>query len=264
MSIPKIISYCWFGNNPLPNKVEKCIESWKKFCPDYEIIQWNESNYDVNKIPYIRDAYKEKKWAFVSDYARLDIVNQIGGIYLDTDVELVKNLDFMLEQEAFFALEKGNCNIATGLGFGAEPDNIHLKKQMEIYENSSFYKADGSLNLKACPVISTEYFEQLGFEKKDVIQRFEGCTIYPSEYFCPMDFNGNMKRTDNTVGIHWYDATWLDESDKKIHSVEMKINQILPPQISTVACKVYRNGYRFFEYLKKGVLFKKIIKKIKK
>lgn len=262
MSIPKKISYCWFGKNPLPEKVEKCIESWKKYCPDYEIIRWDETNYDVNKIPFISDAYKEKKWAFVSDYARLDIVYENGGIYLDTDVELVKNIDFMLEQNAFFALEKGNCNIATGLGFGAEPYNIHVKKQMEVYEKSTFYKEDGSLNLKACPVISTEYFEQLGFKREDVIQRIEACTIYPSEYFCPMDFNGNMEKTDNTVGIHWYDATWLDKSDKHIHHIEMKINQRLPKGIASIACKIYRNGYRFIEYIQKGVLIKKILNKI--
>ena len=94
MSIPKKISYCWFGGNPLPEKITKCIESWKKYCPDYEIIRWDETNYDVNKIPFVRDAYKEKKWAFVSDYARLDIIYNQGGIYLDTDVELVKNIDF--------------------------------------------------------------------------------------------------------------------------------------------------------------------------
>lgn len=264
MSIPKKISYCWFGKNPLPDKVVKCIESWKKHCPDYEIIRWDESNYDVNKIPFIRDAYKEKKWAFVSDYARLDIVNEIGGIYLDTDVELVKNIDFMLDQEAFFAVEKGNYNVATGLGFGAEPNNIHVRKQMEVYENSSFYKDDGTLNLKACPVISTEYFEKIGFEKKDNIQKFDGCTIYPSDFFCPMDFEGNMKMTDNTVGIHWYDATWLDKSDKHIHHVEMKINQILPSKISKVASKIYRNGYRLIEYTRKGIIVEKVIKKIKK
>ena len=168
----------------------------------------------------------------------------------------------MLEENAFFALEKGNCNIATGLGFGAEPYNIHVKKQMEVYEKSTFYKEDGSLNLKACPVISTEYFEQLGFKREDVIQRIEACTIYPSEYFCPMDFNGNMEKTDNTVGIHWYDATWLDKSDKHIHHIEMKINQRLPKGIASIACKIYRNGYRFIEYIQKGVLIKKILNKI--
>ena len=264
MSIPKRISYCWFGNNPLPEKVEKCIKSWEKYCPDYEIIRWDETNYDVNKIPFIADAYKEKKWAFVSDYARLDIVYNYGGIYLDTDVELLKNIDYLLNQEAFFALEKGNANIATGLGFGAEKGCSYVKEQMEYYETSSFYNEDGSLNLKACPVVTTEYFEKLGFQKKDVTQRVGNCTIYASDYFCPMDFEGNISKTCNTVGIHWYDATWMNESDKHIHQVEMKINQSLPKGVSVLVCKVYRNGYRLLEYVQKGILIKKIFEKIKK
>ena len=97
MGIPRVIHYCWFGNGTLPEKTVKCIESWKQYCPGYEIKQWNEKNYDVNKIPYIMDAYKEKKWAFVADYARLDILWKYGGFYLDTDVELIKSLDFFLQ-----------------------------------------------------------------------------------------------------------------------------------------------------------------------
>jgi hypothetical protein len=264
MSIPKKISYCWFGGNPLPEKITKCIESWKKYCPDYEIIRWDETNYDVNKIPFVRDAYKEKKWAFVSDYARLDIIYNQGGIYLDTDVELVKNIDFLLEDEAFFAIEKGNANIATGLGFGAEAGNAIVKENMQVYEEASFYKEDGSLNLKACPVITTELMEAKGYVREDKLQKVAGAVIYPSEYFCPMDFAGNMKKTENTVGIHWYDATWLSASDRKIHSVELQIGQKYPPKVAKMLCKIYRNGYRFCEYLKNGVLIEKIIRKIKR
>lgn len=264
MSIPKRISYCWFGNNPIPDKVKKCITSWKKMCPDYEIIQWDESNYNVNKIPYIRDAYKEKKWAFVSDYARLDIIYEYGGIYLDTDVELIKNIDFLLEQEAFMAIEKGNSNVATGLGFGAMPRNKIIKQLLDIYSNTSFYKEDGNLNLKACPVITTDLLENYGYVRKDTLQYVANFTIYPSEYFCPMDFNGVMQKTKNTVGIHWYDATWLDESDKHIHFVEMKINQRFPYFIGAIICKIYRNGYRLCEYVQNGVLIEKIKKKLRK
>ena len=163
MAIPKVIHYCWFGGNELSQKAVKCMESWKKYCPDWEIKEWNEQNYDVEKIPYIRDAYKEKKWAFVSDYVRLDVVWQYGGIYLDTDVELIKPLDFFLEEEVFFALEKKNLCINTGLGFGAVPENRILRQLMELYEKLSFYMEDGSLNLIACPRYNTEFFVKKGY-----------------------------------------------------------------------------------------------------
>lgn len=117
--IPKKIHYCWFGRNPLPELAVRCIESWKKYCPDYEIIEWNEDNYDINKISYVKEAYQARKWAFVTDYVRLDVVNQYGGIYLDTDVELLKSLDPLLKYKSFFGMEEGKF-IATGLGFGAE------------------------------------------------------------------------------------------------------------------------------------------------
>ena len=123
MKIPKVIHYCWFGGNPKPKLVQKCIHSWKKYCPDYEIIEWNESNFDISSCPlYVRQAYDVKKWAFVSDYARLKIIHTCGGIYLDTDVELIKSLDSLLEYNAFFGFEDGKY-VATGLGFGAVSDN---------------------------------------------------------------------------------------------------------------------------------------------
>lgn len=263
MKIPKIISYCWFGNNPLPEKVEKCIDSWKKMCPDYTIIRWDESNYDVEKNPYIRDAYKEKKWAFVSDYARLDIIYEHGGIYLDTDVELISSLDLFLKEDSFFAIERNGLVIATGLGFGALPGNTFIKDLLNIYNNTSFYKEDGNLNLKACTMYTTEYFERYGYKREDVFQRVGSAAIYPSEYFCPMDFfDGTMHITNNTVGIHWYDMSWFDDSDKKIHKIETNIRRYLPSGLAVIVCKGYRNGYRLIEYSKKGILFEKIIKKI--
>ena len=116
--IPKVIHYCWFGHNPLPERYKEWIKSWKRYCPDYEIVEWNESNYDVTKHPYMRAAYDAKKWGFVSDYARLDIIYENGGIYLDTDVELVKNLDELLYQEGFAGVDSSG-RLSTGLGFGA-------------------------------------------------------------------------------------------------------------------------------------------------
>lgn len=265
MSIPKIIHYCWFGKAPFPDKVIKCIESWRKYCPDYQIKLWNEDNYNINKTRYISEAYKEKKWAFVSDYVRIDVVCQYGGVYLDTDVELKKSLDDLLDNDAFFAIEKQNSLINTGLGFGAVANNKHLLRHLELYESMSFYKEDGDMNLKPCPLYTTEYFSKLGYMINDVTQKIDGAIIYSSEYFCPINFkDGKMKQTENTIGIHWYDASWFSDTDKHIHTVEMKIRKTFPGFVAKVICIFYRNGYRFIEYLHKGVLLKKIEEKIKK
>ena len=129
--IPKIIHYCWFGGNEIPEHDKKCIESWKKYCPDYKIIRWDESNYDYKKNSYMREAYEAKKWGFVPDYARLDIVYEHGGIYLDTDVELVKNIDELLEHKAYMGFEVGGEFVSPGLGFGAEKNFPLFKKMME-------------------------------------------------------------------------------------------------------------------------------------
>lgn len=263
MSIPKKISYCWFGGKPLPDIALKCIESWKIMCPGYEIIRWDENNYDVEKIPYIRDAYKEKKWAFVADYARLDIIYNEGGIYLDTDVELLKSLDCLLDKSAFMGIEKAGLLINTGLGFGALAGNKMIKQIMNLYEQASFYNLDGSLNLKACTVYVTDYFKLFGYRKEDIKQCINNITIYPSKYFCPIDFDsGVCNITDDTIGIHWYDASWFPKSDKKIHDVEIKIKKNFPETIAKILCKVYRNSYRFCEYTAEGRLIEKIKKKV--
>lgn len=265
MGIPKIIHYCWFGGNELSGKAAECIDSWRRFCPDYEIREWNEQNYDVSGIPYIRDAYKEKKWAFVSDYVRLDVVYRYGGIYLDTDVEIIKPLDYFLEQEAFFALEKQNAYIATGLGFGAVAGNDKIRLLREVYHRLSFYREDGRLNLVACPKYTMDFFVKWGFQVKDITQKCGEAIIYSSEYFCPMDYNtGKINITKNTYGIHWYEASWFPESDKKIHEMELRIRKKYSDNVAGLFCIIYRNGYRFFEYLKKGVLLKRIREKIQK
>ncbi|MCM1326111.1 MAG: glycosyl transferase [Bacteroidales bacterium] len=265
MSIPKKIHYCWFGNNPLPDKVKMCIESWRRYCPDYEIICWNEKNYDVYKIDYIREAYKAGKWAFVSDYARLDIIFTHGGIYLDTDVELLKSLDGLLGNKMFLAIEKGNCHIATGLGFGAEKENLWLGELMKIYQKLSFILKDGSYNLTPCPQYTTQFFLNEGFCVEDRTQEINDVLILSSEYFCPMDYHtGIIHITAHTYGIHWYEASWQGTSDRKIHWTEIKIMQCMPNKLGILMCAVYRNVYRFLEYTKEGILLEKIKRKLKK
>lgn len=259
MSIPKIIHYCWFGGEPLPEKVIKCIESWKKYCPDYEIMAWNENNYDVRKLRYMKEAYEAGKWAFVSDYARLDIVFSNGGFYLDTDVELIKGLDELLEEKLVLAMEKQNYKIATGLGFAAEAGNQTLGQMIEMYQSFSFLLEDGSFNLTPCPQYTTEYFLPKGYILEDKTQRMGDALILASEYFCPMDYyTGILTVTEHTMGIHWFEASWFGKGDKKIHQMEQKIRRYFPKGISKIICFVYRKSYRLVEYTKKGILLEKI------
>lgn len=214
--IPKKIHYCWLGGNPLPPLAKKCIASWKKYCPDYEIILWNEDNYDFTKHPYMQQALEAQKWGFVPDYARLDIVYQHGGIYLDTDVELIKNLDTLLNNR-FYAGFESDKFVALGLGFGAEAGHPLLKKMMGDYDNYSFIKDDGTMNLLPSPVIQTDLLQKNGLSDNTGKVQFldNNVAIYPTEYFCPRNgcFN-RYKLTSNTYSIHHYAASWMSNSGK--------------------------------------------------
>ena len=165
--IPKVIHYCWFGNNPKNKDVEKCMASWKKFCPDYEIIEWNESNFDINCIPFVKQAYDAKKWAFVTDYARLKIIYENGGIYLDTDVELLKPLDDLLKLDAYVGLQSAEY-INTGLGFGAEKENEMIYEMMIDY-NSRHFLAENCETI-ACPILNTKILVKHGYEFSNKMQ----------------------------------------------------------------------------------------------
>ena len=210
--IPKKIHYCWIGGNPLPASAKKCIESWKKFCPDYEIIEWNETNYDFTKNQYMKDAFDVKKWGFVPDYARLDIIYQHGGIYLDTDVEMIKSFDEFLANSGYAGFESEDY-VNLGQGFGAEAGNAVIKQLLDSYEVLSFKNADGSLNLTASPVLNTETLKEAGLVcngEKQVLS--DGFTVYPPEWFCPKSLNdGIVRKTENTYSIHHFDATWYTE-----------------------------------------------------
>ncbi|MBQ8619659.1 MAG: glycosyl transferase [Clostridia bacterium] len=222
--IPKTIHYCWFGRNPKPELAERCIASWKKRCPDYEIIEWNEDNFDVYSCPlYVRQAYEAKKWAFVSDYARLKVVHDHGGIYLDTDVELVKGLDALLGYDAFFGFEDGK-HVATGLGFGAVKGAQILREMLQDYEGIPFVLADGSYDTKTCPVRNTEALLHHGLQQKDQKQLLNGnICVLPSICMCPIDFNSGKRRwSPRTISIHWFSTSWMTEAEKKAHDLRVQ------------------------------------------
>ncbi|MBQ6018800.1 MAG: glycosyl transferase [Clostridia bacterium] len=215
--IPRIIHYCWVGGNPLPESAKKCIKSWKKYCPDYEIIEWNESNYDFTSVPYMKEAYEAKKWGFVPDYARLDIIYRYGGIYLDTDVEIVRSFDPLLELQGFAGFQDESL-VALGLGFGAEAGNPVIRALMNAYETLHFINASGECNSTPSPRINTAVLaEGFGLIPNGGRQELEGMSVFPSEYFCPKSFDdGVLRKTDNTYSIHHFDASWFSDEKKDI------------------------------------------------
>lgn len=205
--IPKKIHYCWFGKKELPAKALKCIESWKKYCPEYEIIEWNENNYDVYQNGYTSLVYNEKKYAFLSDYARLQIILKEGGIYFDVDVEVVRPLDELLQYSAFFGFET-DMYVNTGVGFGAEAGNKVVDKMLREYDKL----LDGKHGTIGCPILNTEALKKLGLKQNGKEQRIGESIVLPVDYFNPYDdATGRLKKTKNTYSIHWYAKSWLDK-----------------------------------------------------
>lgn len=231
--IPKKIHYCWFGGNPLPDTALKCIESWKKFCPDYEIIQWNENNFDVECCDYVREAYKEKKWAFVSDYARFKILYDEGGVYFDTDVELLKPIDLLIEQSGFMASESILCDVAPGLGIAAPKGLSIYDEIIKDYEQSSFIKETGDIDLTTVVKRTTGILEKHGLKHENIIQNIAGIIIYPKEYFCPMDYKTRkIELTDNTYAIHHFDCSWHNDEQKYRNRLYLRYNKFLPDKFA--------------------------------
>ena len=206
--IPKKIHYCWFGGNPLNKLAIKCINSWKKYCPNYEIIEWNENNYDVNSSKYSEQAYQAKKYAFVSDYARFDIIYKEGGIYLDVDVEIIKPIDNLLNNKAFMGFEY-ETYVAPGLGFGAIAGHPLLAHILLNYQKKRFIKNDGKYDYTTIVHTTTNILIDKGLVGNNEIQTVEDCTIYPKDYFQPIDIKKNkINITDNTYSIHHYASSW--------------------------------------------------------
>ena len=216
--IPKIIHYCWFGGNPLPEDAKRCIASWRHYMPGYEIKEWNESNFDVRCNKYCEQAYNAKKYAFVSDYARFWILYREGGVYFDTDVEVIRPMDDILSQGAFMGCEtspaKGNnvITVAPGLGLAIESGHAIYKELLDLYDKRSFIMEDGTMDLKTIVTTTTEVLFKHGLQISDKIQVIDGITIYPKDYFCPISIDGKMEMTERTHTIHHYAQSWMPAS----------------------------------------------------
>lgn len=207
--IPKKIHYCWFGKKTISEETKKYIKTWKKYCPDYEIIKWDETNFDINANKFVKEAYKNKKYAFVSDYARLKIIYENGGIYLDTDVEVLRNMDELLNNTTYFPIQQSDRKIATGLGFGSIKGTRIIKEMMSVYENISFNPNE--LMKLSCPELNTEILKKYGYRYSNKIENIPeiNAAIYPPEYFDPIA-PGDTENllTKNTYSIHHYAASW--------------------------------------------------------
>lgn len=277
--IPEIIHYCWFGGNPLPDDAKKCIASWRKFFPDYEIKEWNEKNFDLNCCDYVKEAYQAKKWAFVSDYARFWILYNYGGLYFDTDVEVIKPFDTILARGPFMGCEAGpatsvpvsssdmGAEVAAGLGLGANAGLGLYKEILNYYEGQHFLNPDGEMNEETVVTKVTNILREHGFKGNGGIEEIDGITIYPPDFFCPMNYNTKeFKITPNTVSIHHYTASWHSRLDEIIiqiekcniesNKIEYKIRRIVSFPFRVVN-KVQKVGWsRAVNIIKKRILRK--------
>lgn len=240
--ISHIIHYCWFGENPLPENAVKCIESWRKYFPDYEIKEWNEKNFDLSCCEYIKEAYQCKKWAFVSDYARFKILYEEGGLYFDTDVEVIKSLDDIIAKGPFMGKEAGEVNDQTledeivtnpGLGLAAAPGLVLYKEVVDYYNGIHF---DVNNIITVCEHV-TNILKEHGYKGDNSIEDVLGIKIYPPEYFCPMNqWTGKITITNNTRSIHHYSATWQDPYSR----FKAKVQKILGPKLTQTVIRLKR------------------------
>lgn len=228
--IPKVIHYCWFGRGELPPLAKKCLDSWKKYCPDYEIKEWNEDNFDLDSYPYVREAYDKRKFAFVTDVVRLYALYHEGGIYMDTDVEVLKPLDRFLSHHAFSGFENDQF-VPTGI-MASEKGGKWARDNLAYYEGRHFLKEDGSMDLTTNVVTITNYMLPLGLKQNNTFQDFPGLiTFYPKDYFCPKSYaDGKIYLTDNTYTIHHFSSSWVSQKErikiKVIRLIGMKATRI--------------------------------------
>ncbi|MDO4619911.1 MAG: glycosyltransferase [Lachnospiraceae bacterium] len=226
--IPKIIHYCWFGRNPIPADLQAYIDSWKTYCPDYEIMRWDEDSFDLTQYDFVREAYENRKWAFVTDVVRLWALYKYGGIYMDTDVEVLQPLDRFLSERGFSGFEKEDA-VPTGI-MAAEAGLPVIKMLLDDYEHRHFILPDGSMDLHTNVEDITAYFLERGLKLNNQKQTIDGFTLYPKDWFCPLDNRTfELKKTANTYTIHHFAGSWIEDQSKKRNR---KIKKLLGPKLT--------------------------------
>lgn len=246
--IPMIIHYCWFGGKQLSKLAQRCLRSWRCFFPDYEIKEWNELNFDIHICPYVEEAYKMKKWAFVSDYARFWILYHYGGIYFDIDVEVIQSMENVLRNGAFMACEAGHeylsnlgLGINPGLGLGANSGLDLYREILNMYEKNHFYDVNGGMDERTVVDYTTAIMREHGFQGNGKIEKIYDITIYPPEYFCPMNYlTGKVTITENTFSIHYYSASWISPYKKMKMFIRHRIGEKATVFIVKLKKEIYR------------------------
>lgn len=234
--IPKKIQYCWFGQGKMPVLAEKCIESWRTYCPDYEIIEWNEDNFNINCCSYVKEAYENRKFAFVTDYARLYILYTQGGIYMDTDVEVIKRLDEFLHNKAFSGFESKTA-IPTGI-MAAEKGFPLYEHLLSYYNNRHFISRAGCPDTTTNVTIITSMLTERGFVPNGKYQVIDDFVLYPRDYFCPFDnATGVLHQSPNTAVIHWFNKSWVPQKQR----IRSKITRVFH-RIFGINCFIFLKG----------------------
>lgn len=224
--IPKVIHYCWFGGNPLPELAVKCIDSWKKFLPEYEIVEWNESNFDVNAYIFAKQALENRRFAFVSDVCRLHVLKEFGGIYMDTDVEALQSLDAFLHHAAFSGFENDDY-VPTGI-MASEKNGQWVTEMLQYYDGRPFINEQNEPHNISNTSIITGLMVEKGFVMNNTFQEMPGyIAFYPNEYFCPKSYKtGKITITKNTYCIHHFAKSWISPAKKYRNIIKMKAMNI--------------------------------------
>lgn len=230
MAIPKIIHYCWFGGKEKPDSVKKCIESWKKFLPDYQLIEWNENNFNIEKLEYTKEAYVAEKYAFVSDVARIEALYQHGGIYMDTDVEVLKTFTPLLDARCILGMEEKEYVATSFMAF--EKEHPLVKQFLNLYESISFFYKNGQIITGTNVAKLTNLLIEKGFVQENYYQELEeGIKIYPKEFFSPYDYiNCHYNITENSYCVHHFAVSWMSKKEQVKKRIKKQLSKILGPK----------------------------------
>lgn len=230
MAIPKMVHYCWFGGKEKPEDVKKCIESWKQFLSDYQLMEWNEDNFDIERLQYTREAYTAGKYAFVSDVARIEALYQYGGFYMDTDVEVLKSFNPLLEAQCILGMEEKEYVATSFMAF--EKGHPLVKEFLNLYEQLSFLDKKGQIIAGTNVAKLTKMLKEKGFVQENHYQKLEnGIQIYPKEFFSPYDYiNCHYNITENSYCVHYFAVSWMSKKEQVKKEIKKRIVKILGPE----------------------------------